>query len=216
MVYKIYRLCKSTPCRTRDVIVLGYLHPLRGTRLRLGSGRSSSASIGCHRGSGWVWKGAKSYVKPVSASITVQSAPIQVASAVQSRPRTRRFAITALAKRRPVYTQPFPGPFVVGIRLRHEAPVVARVVELAQVHQLVNHDVALVHESELARNDPHPEAPHLPISYDSGPPRSVIRFRMLHASSASALCPPGVRARRPVPMIDLYLKKAFSTRACRW
>ena len=73
-----------------------------------------------------------------------------------------------------------------------------------------------VHESELARNDPHPEAPHLPISYDSGPPRSVIRFRMLHASSASALCPPGVRARRPVPMIDLYLKKAFSTRACRW
>ena len=24
--------------------------------------------------------------------------------------------------------------------------------------------VALVHESELARNDPHPEAPHLPIS----------------------------------------------------
>ena len=59
---------------------------------------------------------------------------------------------------------------------------------------------ALVHESELARNDPHPEAPHLPISYDSGPPRSVIRFRMLHASSASALCPPGVRARRPVPM----------------
>ena len=75
---------------------------------------------------------------------------------------------------------------------------------------------ALVHESELARNDPHPEAPHLPISYDSGPPRSVIRFRMLHASSASALCPPGVRARRPVPMIDLYLKKAFSTRACRW
>ncbi len=70
---------------------------------------------------------------------------------------------------------------------------------------------ALVHESELARNAPHPEAPHLPISYDSGPPRSVIRFRMLHASSASALCPPGVRARRPVPMIDLYLKKAFST-----
>ena len=79
-------------------------------------------------------------------------------------------------------------------------------------------EIALVHNSiegrwcmktELARNDPHPEAPHLPISYDSGPPRSVIRFRMLHASSASALCPPGVRARRPVPMIDLYLKKAF-------
>ena len=39
MVYKIYCLCKSPPCRTRDVIVLGYLHPLRGTRLRLGSGR---------------------------------------------------------------------------------------------------------------------------------------------------------------------------------
>ena len=93
----------------------------------------------------------------------------------------------------------------------HEAPPDHST--LSRTRRLIE---ALVHESELARNDPHPEAPHLPISYDSGPPRSVLRFRMLHASSASALCPPGVRARRPVPMIDLYLKKAFSTRACRW
>ena len=46
MVYKIYCFCKSPPCRARDVVGLGYRRPLRGTRLRLGSGRSASASIG--------------------------------------------------------------------------------------------------------------------------------------------------------------------------
>ena len=39
---------------------------------------------------------------------------------------------------------------------------------------------------------------------------------MLHASSASVCRPASVRARRPSPMIDLYRKTAFSTRACRW
>ena len=37
-----------------------------------------------------------------------------------------------------------------------------------------------------------------------------------HATSASAACPPGLRARRAPPKIDLYRKKAFSARACRW
>ena len=40
-----------------------------------------------------------------------------------------------------MYTQPCASPVVVGIRFRHEAPVVGRVVESAQVHQLVNHEV---------------------------------------------------------------------------
>ena len=44
--------------------MLGYLRPLRGTRLRLGSGRSSSMRIGHHRGSGCVRKGANSYRGP--------------------------------------------------------------------------------------------------------------------------------------------------------
>ena len=43
---------------------------------------------------------------------------------------------------------------------------------------------------------------------------SVIAFSMLHASSASTVRPPGVLARRLSPMIDLYLKIVFSTRAC--
>jgi hypothetical protein len=30
---------------------------------------------------------------------------------------------------------------------------------------------ALVHESELARNDPNPQAGHLPMAYDTGLPR---------------------------------------------
>ena len=42
---------------------------------------------------------------------------------------------------------------------------------------------------------------------------SVIAFSMLHASTTSVVRPPGVLARRPSPMIALYRKKAFSTRA---
>ena len=76
--------------------------------------------------------------------------------------------------------------------------------------------MALVHESELTRNDTHSDALHRPMRYDAGLPRSVIRFRMSHESRASATCPPRVRARRPPSRIDLYRKKVFSTRACRW
>ena len=58
-------------------------------------------------------------------------------------------------------------------------------------------------------------AVHRPMLYDVGRPGSVIRFNTLHASSTSASCPPGVRALRSSPMIDLYRKNVFSTRACR-
>ena len=74
---------------------------------------------------------------------------------------------------------------------------------------------ALVHDSKLTASDPNRELPHRPMLYDSGRPSSVIRFRTLHAITASVTRPPGERARRPLPMIDLYRKKAFSTRACR-
>ena len=60
------------------------------------------------------------------------------------------------------------------------------------------------------------EARHRPMLYDCDLPSSVIRFKTLHASSASVCRPPRVRARMPPPMIDLYRKNAFSTRACRW
>ncbi len=59
-----------------------------------------------------------------------------------------------------------------------------------------------------------PPVLHRPIVYESGRPMSVIAFSTLHATTASTVRPPGVLARRPSPMIDLYLKKAFSTRAC--
>ena len=73
---------------------------------------------------------------------------------------------------------------------------------------------ALVHESELTGNGPTPDALQRSTLYDSGRPRAVIRLRTLHARSTSTACPPGLRARSPAPMIDLYRKKVFSTRAC--
>ena len=57
-------------------------------------------------------------------------------------------------------------------------------------------------------------ARHLPMRYETGLPSSVIRFRTLHASTASRRCPDELRARRQSPTIDLYRKNAFSTHAC--
>ena len=54
------------------------------------------------------------------------------------------------------------------------------------------------------------------IANEAGRPSLVSRFRMLHAIIASASCASECRARSRSPMIDLYRKKAFSTRACRW
>ena len=57
---------------------------------------------------------------------------------------------------------------------------------------------------------------HDPIANDAGRPSSVMRFRMLQAIAASVSCALECLARSRFPMIDLYRKKAFSTRACRW
>ena len=62
-------------------------------------------------------------------------------------------------------------------------------------------------------HDANRQGPHLPMLYDAGRPRSVIRFRISQPRTASLPCPAGLRARRPSPMIDLYRKNAFSTRA---
>ena len=38
--------------------------------------------------------------------------------------------------------------------------------------------MALVHESELARNEPDSQVHHLPRAYDDGLPSAAIRLRM--------------------------------------
>ena len=63
---------------------------------------------------------------------------------------------------------------------------------------------------------PDPVVGHRLIAYDAGLPKSLIRFSTLHARTASAPCPAELRARKPSPMLDVYRKKTFSTRACRW
>ena len=67
-----------------------------------------------------------------------------------------------------------------------------------------------------AANTPATRRLHDPVANEAGRPSSVMRFRMLHAIAASVSWAMGCRARSRPPMIDLYLKKAFSTRACRW
>ena len=50
------------------------------------------------------------------------------------------------------------------------------------------HGLALLHESNVARNDPDLAVGHRLIAYDAGLPKSLIRFSTLHARTASATC----------------------------
>ena len=52
-------------------------------------------------------------------------------------------------------------------------------------------------------HDAHRQDPHLPMRYDTGRPRAVIRLRISQPRTASLPCPAGLRARRPSPMMDL-------------
>ena len=70
-------------------------------------------------------------------------------------------------------------------------------------------------ESKLARTGSNTQVRHRPIANDSGRPSSVIRLSTLHASTDSSSCAARVRPRSRSPRIDLYRKKAFSTRAWR-
>ena len=45
--------------------------------------------------------------------------------------------------------------------------------------------------------------PHMPMRYDTGRPRAVIRFRISQPRTTSLPCLAGLRARRPSPMMDL-------------
>ena len=95
-------------------------------------------------------------------------------------------------------------------------PIPCLILCLADVERMCQRRAALLHESDVARNDPDPAVGHRLIAYDAGLPKSLIRFSTLHARTASDPCPAELRARRLSPMIDLYRKKTFSTRACRW
>jgi hypothetical protein len=75
-----------------------------------------------------------------------------------------------------------------------------------------------LHRGVVARivtgpHDANRQGPHIPMPYDAGRPRAVIRFRMSQPRTTSLPCPAGLRARRPSPTINLYRKNAFSTRA---
>ena len=52
-------------------------------------------------------------------------------------------------------------------------------------------------------HDAHRQDPHLPMRYDTGRPRAVIRLRISQPRTASLPCPAGLRARRLSPMMDL-------------
>ena len=52
-------------------------------------------------------------------------------------------------------------------------------------------------------HEAHRQDPHLPMRYDTGRPRAVIRFRISQPRTTSLPCPAGLRARRPSPMMDL-------------
>ena len=62
---------------------------------------------------------------------------------------------------------------------------------------------ASLHESSLACTRPNRQDPHLPMRYDTGRPRAVIRLRISQPSTTSLSCPAGLRARRPSSMMDL-------------
>ena len=61
-------------------------------------------------------------------------------------------------------------------------------------------------------HDANRQDPHLPMRYDTGRPRSVIRLRISQPRTTSLPCPAGLRARMLSPMMDLYRKNVFSTR----
>ena len=85
MVYKIYIFCKSPPCRSRDVIVLGYLHPLRSSA-RDGTIRRIS-KIGRHR-----WKKEVGYHRQAR----VENAFFRYKSILGDRLRSRTRAAQAV------------------------------------------------------------------------------------------------------------------------
>ena len=69
-------------------------------------------------------------------------------------------------------------------------------------------------------HDANRQDPHLPMRYDTGQPRAVIRLRISQSRTTSLPYPAGLRARRPSPMMNVYLKSSresvfFSSQGCQ-
>ena len=72
---------------------------------------------------------------------------------------------------------------------------------------IISHAVWLYH-GVVARivtgpHDTNRQDAYLPMRYDAGRPRAVIRFKISQPRTTSLPCPAGIRARRPSPMMDL-------------
>ena len=52
-------------------------------------------------------------------------------------------------------------------------------------------------------HEAHRQDSYLPMRYDTGRPRAVIRLRISQPRTTSLPCPAELRARRPSPMMDL-------------
>ena len=52
-------------------------------------------------------------------------------------------------------------------------------------------------------HEAHRQDSYLPMRYDTGRPRAVIRFKISQPRTTSLPCPAELRARRPSPMMDL-------------
>ena len=72
----------------------------------------------------------------------------------------------------------------------------ARVGETRQGYGVVARIVTGPHEA-------HRQDSYLPMRYDTGRPRAVIRFKISQPRTTSLPCPAELRARRPSPMMDL-------------
>ena len=92
----------------------------------------------------------------------------------------------------------------------HDQPVAANLLDRRFEAAAPNHGV--VARIVTSPHDAHRQDPQLPMRYDTGRPRAVIRLRISQPRTTSLPCPAGLRARRPSPMMDLYRKNVFSTR----
>ena len=63
--------------------------------------------------------------------------------------------------------------------------------------------VGVVARIVTGSHDANRQESHLPMRYDTGRPRAVIRLRISQPRTTSLPCPAGLRARRPAPMMDL-------------
>ena len=82
----------------------------------------------------------------------------------------------------------------------------------AQIRWSIAPNSGVVARIVTSPHDANRQDPHLPMRYDTGRPRAVIRLRISQPRTTSLPCPAGLRARRPSPMMDLYRKNVFSTR----